>query len=135
VEETAAKETRNNLIEIWFQGEPSAGHSIALRATEPLAHSARVGPNDKIIRQSAKRGTRRLSAPKGEPRLKILRRPSRPLLLRPQQTYRDALENRLHRNKRVGRSVMIDKTWDRRVEIDVSTRPDWLSPTGPAPAS
>ncbi len=57
MEGTAAKEARGNPIEIWFQDEPSAGHSIALRATGPLAHSARVGPNNKITRQSAKRGT------------------------------------------------------------------------------
>jgi hypothetical protein len=41
-----------------FQHEPSLRPSKALRAPEPLAHSARVGPKNKFTRQSAKRGTR-----------------------------------------------------------------------------
>ncbi len=46
-----------------------------------------------------------------EPRLRILRRHSRPLLLRLEQAHRHALENHLHRNKRVGLSVVISETW------------------------
>ncbi len=41
----------------------------------------------------------------------ILRRHSRPLLLRLEQAHRHALENHLHRNKRVGLSVVISETW------------------------
>src|ERR1700719_1085123 len=46
-----------------------------------------------------------------EPRLRILRRHSRSLLLRLEQAHRHALENHLHRNKRVGLWVVISETW------------------------
>src|ERR1700738_4979423 len=51
-----------------------------------------------------------------EPRLRILRRHSRPLLLRLEQAHRHALENHLHRNKRVGLSVVISETWYNTLE-------------------
>jgi hypothetical protein len=38
-------------IEIWFADEPSIRHSKALRAPEPLAHSARIGQKNKITRR------------------------------------------------------------------------------------
>ncbi len=46
-----------------------------------------------------------------EPRLQILRRHPRPLLLRMEQAHRYALENHVHRNKRMGISVLITETW------------------------
>jgi transposase len=52
-----------------------------------------------------------LSLPKDQPRLQILRRHPRPLLLRLEQAHRYALENHLHRNERVGQSVTISETW------------------------
>jgi hypothetical protein len=81
-----------------------------------------------VNRRSAGRGL--LSAPKGELRLK---------------SYADILDpccfawNKLIEMPwkiiPIGTREWINKTWDRRVEIDVSTRADWVSPTGPAPAS
>ena len=58
-----------------------------------------------------------------EPRLQILRRHRRPLLLRLEQAYRYALENHLHRNKKVGLSVVISGTWyktERRLLLQVA---------------
>src|ERR1700738_1155434 len=46
-----------------------------------------------------------------EPRLQILRRHPRPLLLRLEQAHRHALENHVHRDQRLGLPVMIIKTW------------------------
>src|ERR1700682_1320718 len=45
------------------------------------------------------------------PRLQILRRHPRPLLLRLEQAHRHALENHDHRDQRLGLPVMIIKTW------------------------
>src|ERR1700731_4337265 len=46
-----------------------------------------------------------------EPRLQILRRHPRPLLLRLEQAHRHALENHVHRDQRLGLPVMIIKSW------------------------
>src|ERR1700719_2176017 len=46
-----------------------------------------------------------------EPRLQILRRHPRSLLLRLEQAHRHALENHVHRDQRLGLPVMIIKTW------------------------
>src|ERR1700730_15665331 len=46
-----------------------------------------------------------------EPRIQILRRHPRPLLLRLEQAHRHALEDHLHRDQRLGLPVMIIKTW------------------------
>src|SRR3984893_18235555 len=46
-----------------------------------------------------------------EPRIQILRRHPRPLLLRLEQAHRHALENHDHRDQRLGLPVMIIKTW------------------------
>ncbi len=63
MEEIAAQQACGKKIELWFQDEPSIRHSKALRALEPLAHSARGGPKNKIarpklVKDGAKRGTR-----------------------------------------------------------------------------
>ena len=49
---------RGKPIEHWWQDEPSIRHSKALRALEPLAHSARVGQQGTLTRLWAQRGSR-----------------------------------------------------------------------------
>jgi len=46
-----------------------------------------------------------------EPGLQILRRHPRSLLLRLEQAHRYALEDNVHRDKRMGLSVVISETW------------------------
>jgi hypothetical protein len=46
-----------------------------------------------------------------EPGFQILRRHPQSLLLRLEQAHRYALENYVHRNKRMGLSVVISETW------------------------
>src|ERR1700704_3788464 len=50
-----------------------------------------------------------------EPRVQILRRHPRTLLLRLEQAHRHALENHVHRDQRLGLPVMIIKTWYKAV--------------------
>ena len=58
---------REKPIELWWQDEPSIRHSKALRALEPLAHSARVGQQGTLTRVWAERGSRP-PAPRGQRR-------------------------------------------------------------------
>ncbi|MGH6822194.1 MAG: hypothetical protein ACREC4_01690 [Methylocella sp.] len=43
--------TPDTPIEIWLKDEPSIRHSKALRALEPLAHSARAGQKNGLVYQ------------------------------------------------------------------------------------
>src|SRR6202011_1536209 len=54
-----------------------------------------------------------------EPRLQILRRHPRPLLLRLEQAHRHALEDHVHRDQRLGLPVMIIKTWYYTAPLDI----------------
>src|ERR1700720_4635505 len=59
-----------------------------------------------------------------EPRLQILRRHPRPLLLRLEQAHRHALENHVHRDQRLGLPVMIIKSWYKGAGSGGSERPE-----------
>src|SRR5208337_970678 len=72
-------------------------HPIAAKVT-------RVEPGRKYLAVHA----RQLAL---EPGLQILRRHPRSLLFRLEQAYRDALENYVYRNSRMGLSVLIKETW------------------------
>jgi hypothetical protein len=52
-----------------------------------------------------------------EPSLQILRRHRQPLLRRLEQARRSALENHLHRNARLGVSVLISESWYNPADI------------------
>jgi hypothetical protein len=83
--------------ELPVPGKQYDPRSIAARVT-------RVEPSRKYLAVHA----RQLAL---EPGFQILRRHPQSLLLRLEQAHRYALENYVHRNKRMGLSVVISETW------------------------
>src|SRR5712672_2841042 len=55
-----------------------------------------------------------------EPRLQILRRHPRPLLLRLEQAHRHVLKNHFYRDERLGLPVMIIKTWYKEAPCSIA---------------
>ncbi len=95
-----------NRAGVRFAGRPGRG--------EPGAKVSRVEPGRSFDRRGRSAGSCDnwlLGSPKDQPGFQIPRRHPWPPLLRLEQAYRYALENHLHRNERLGLSVVISETW------------------------